>query len=139
MFRVRLQSLLEFTTSTAPAQYLQAVVSHDFQYMMTDNAAETAAGMVAALRLQFLNTSQVDMDWWDLVNNRCVLRATAIRRDIAELTIMSPVDLPSVLPWVTARDEGWNLLMQIVLWRPGKWVFGLKRWGCGWFEAASLM
>lgn len=70
VFRVVLQSLLEFATSTSPAHFPQGVVSHHFQYMMTDAAAETVAGIVARLRLQFLNTSQVDINWWDLVNKQ---------------------------------------------------------------------
>lgn len=113
VFRVRLQSLEQFTTATSPARFPQGVESHYFQYLMTDDAAKSVAVMVAALRLQFLNTSQVNINWWDLINTRWVLRATAIGRDIAELTIGSEEDFPAVLPWVMARGDGWNWLMEI--------------------------
>lgn len=114
VFRVKLQSLSEFTTADSAVKFPDAVTSHYFMFILTEDATTTPLSMLRALRIQHRRSSGVDLDWWGMVNHRWFLRATAIGREIAEMNVSDVEQFPDILPWVKrAHGRDWNWLMEI--------------------------
>lgn len=114
VFRVKLQSLAEFTTPESAVTFPDTVPCHYFMFILTEDATTTPMAMLRALRIQHRRSSRVDLDWWGMVDHRWFLRATAIGKEITEMNVSDVERFRDILPWVKrAKGRDWNWLMEI--------------------------
>lgn len=114
VFRVRLQSLAQFTTAESPVHFPETTTRHFFQFIVSEDAARTPVAMLRSMELQYRRTSDVKLDWWAMINHNWFIRATAIRKDIVEMNVCDDDNFERILPWLKGvRGEEWNWLMVI--------------------------